>query len=49
MMWGLSEEAGVLHAGAQPNAAISLLMAKLVRYSAPYSFPILSIQHVLEM
>jgi hypothetical protein len=38
MMWGLSEEAGVLQAGAQPMQAISLLLAKLVRHSAPYPF-----------
>jgi hypothetical protein len=36
--WGCSQEAGGLHAAAQPVHAISLLLAKLVRHSAPYPF-----------
>ena len=35
---GCSQEAGGLRAGAQPVHAISLLLAKLVRHSAPYPF-----------
>ena len=35
---GCSQEARGLRAGAQPVHAISLLLAKLVRHSAPYPF-----------